>query len=389
MARIKRPNPFLWWPLAGILKLTAFFQGDRIIEKTKIKRPSILISNHTSFNDFIYTTAAVYPKRVNYLAAAKMFYEPGRRPFLKLSRSIPKCSFQADLRSVMSALDILKQKGIVGIFPEGQISYHGTSLRPPFSIAKFLKKAGVDVYIVQHKNVYLMAPPWTSKRFRGPIFTTVRHLLTPEQLKTMSEQEVFDHLGKNLYFNTGEYNKIHRHRYHVNHLDNLENLIYECPKCGHRGLVVKKHALQCPSCHHEMEYDAYGFLGGQSIYEHYERQRASLQRTIDQDPHFKLSAPVRLVRYQGRNLAPSGEGTLTLDRDEFVYTGTDHGQEVTYRFKTQTMEYLPSDIGLNVQIYDQYEVYQFYFQDKTLPAVYCIASEYFYRLKTNTENKSK
>jgi|GEM_PF-480061 len=379
---IKRPNPFLWFPLAGILKISAYFQGDRVVEKVKIKRPSILLSNHTSFNDYVYTTAAAYPKRVNYLAAAKMFHEPSRRPFLKLSRAIPKCAFQADLRSVVSAFEVLKQKGIVGIFPEGQIAYHGASLRPPFSIAKFLKKAGVDVYLVQHKNVYLMAPPWATKTFKGPVFTTVRHLFTPEQLKQMDEKAVFEVVEKNLHFNTGEYNREHKHRYKVQDIDNLENLIYECPNCGHDGLIADGHFLKCPKCHREMEYDVYGELGGQSIYDHYERQRKALESKIATDPNYQLSAPVTLVRYKGNGLAPSGEGVLTLDREAYVYNGTDKGQQVTYRFSTKTIEYLPTDIGQDVQIYDNYEVYQFYMKDKILPTIFCIAGEYFYQLKT-------
>lgn len=376
----KRPNPLLWLPLAGLLKLDALLSGNRIIEKTKIKRPAIILSNHTSFNDFIYTTAAAYPLRITYLAAAKMFHEKGRRPFLRIARAIPKSLFQSDLRSVVSALDILKHKGIVGIFPEGQISSFGASQKSPFSIAKFLKKAGVNVYVIQHRNVALMSPPWSTHQFRGPTFTSVKLLCSADEIKNLDDHAVYQKVEEGLYFNTGDYNRIHHHRYHVTDISNLENLIYECPQCGHHGLTVKGKTLLCPQCGHSMTYDVYGFLEGKSIFEHYQRQRETIARKIAEDPHFVLSAPVSLVRYEGQSMAMTGHGQLTLDRENYRYVGTDRGKEVTYRFSVKTVEYIPTDIGKNIQIYDGYEVFQFHFETTYLPTVFVIAGEEMYRL---------
>ncbi len=376
----KRPNPFLWLPLAGLLKLDAFFSGNRVVEKTKIKRPAIILSNHTSFNDFIYTTAAAYPLRISYLAAAKMFYEKGKRPFLRLARAIPKSLFQSDLRSVVSALDILKQKGIVSIFPEGQISSYGASQKSPFSIAKFLKKAGVNVYIIQHRNVGLMAPPWSTRHFRGPTFTSVKSLLSAEEIKTLDEKAIYQKVEEGLYFNSGDFNRIHRYRYRVSDVANLENLIYECPECGHEGLSAKGKTLVCPHCGHTMTYDDYGFLEGKSIFEHYQRQRETLSKRIEADSQFKLTANVSLERYEGKTIAMTGQGQLTLDKEKYLYVGTDRGKEVTYRFSVKTVEYIPTDIGKNIQIYDGYEVFQFRFEIPHLPTQFVIAGEQLYRL---------
>ncbi len=375
----KRPNPFLWLPLAGLLKLDAFFSGNRLVEKTKIKRPAIILSNHTSFNDFIYTTAAAYPLRISYLAAAKMFYEKGKGPFLRLARAIPKSLFQSDLRSVVSALDILKQKGIVAIFPEGQISSYAASQKSPFSIAKFLKKAGVNVYVIQHRNAALYGPPWSTKHFRGPTFTSIKALLTADEMKVMDEKTIYEKVEQGLYFNTGEFNRIHKHKYHVTDISNLENLIYECPHCGHEGLSVKEKALVCPQCGHSMTYDEYGFLDGKSIAEHYQRQRETINNKIESNPQFVLTAKVSLERYAGKKIATTGQGTLTLDKEKYLYVGTDSGKEVTYRFSVKTVEYIPTDIGKNIQIYDGYEVFQFHFETPYLPTQFVIAGEQLYR----------
>ena len=378
---MKRPNPFLWLPLAGLLKISAFLQGNRLTNKIKIQKPAIILSNHASFHDYVFVTAAVYPHRVTYMAAAKMFHEPNRRPFLKLARSIPICSFQGDVRAVATAFQILKKGGIIGIFPEGQIAYHGASLKPPFSIAKFLKKAGVNVYIIKNQNAYLMAPPWTNKIFKGKVLSSMQHLFTPEQLNDLDEEAIFERVEKGLYFDAGAFNKVAKYRYRVNDIANLENLIYQCPHCGFEGLEAKKNKLVCPKCHHELVYDEYGLLGGLSVFENYERQRIALEKEIEKQPNYSLSSPVELVRYHGDGLLKSGEGIVTLNRDAYTYRGTDNGQDVEYIFGTKHIQYLPTDIGFDIQIYDKYEVYQFYMKDKHLPTVFATAGEYFYRLK--------
>ncbi len=383
----KRPNPFLWLPLAGVLKISAFLQGGRLIRKTKIKRPSIILSNHGSFRDYVFVTAAVYPHRVNYLAAAKMFYEPERGPFLRMARAIPVCSFQGDVRAVANALQLLKKGAIVGIFPEGQISYDGASLNPPFSIAKFLKKANVPVYIVKNINTALMAPPWTTKIFKGKVFSEISPLFTPEYLSKLDEKMVYERLKAALYFDAGAFNKDARHKYQINDVSNLENLIFQCPNCQHEGLEVDFNKLICPACHHTLVYDEFGLLGNKTLRQHYDRQRRVVKQAIDQDENYYLSSPVRLVRYQDQTLKETGRGTLTLNRDYYEYQGSDSGQDVTYRYDTKTIEYLASDIGQNVQIYDQYEVFQFYMDDKKLPTKFTMAGEYFYQLKNDKKNK--
>lgn len=377
---MKRPNPFLWLPLAGILKISAYLKGNRLINKIKIEKPAIILSNHASFSDYIFVTAAVYPHRINYMAAAKMFYEPERRLFLKLARAIPICSYQGDIKAVASALKILKNGGIIGIFPEGQVTYHGKSLKSPFAIAKFLKKAKVNVYVVHDKNAFLMSPPWTNKVFKGKVFTTMAHLFTPEQLQKMDEQNIYDAVEQSLNFDAGAYNDEHRHIYRLNDISNLENLIYQCPECGFEGLISQKHKLICPKCNRELVYDQYGLLDGQSVFNNYERQRMTLENTISENPSYTLETPVRLVRYQGKGLKETGRGVISLNHELYIYNGTDKGEQVEYRFPTKGIHYLPVDIGGDIQIYDNYEVYQFYMDTKYLPIKFSIVGEYFYHI---------
>jgi len=375
---VKRPNGLLWIPLVFLLRIYAHLKGHKIIVTDKITAPSILLSNHTSFHDFIYTTVAGFPHRISYLAADKMFYDPVLGVFLRLARAIPKCLFQTDFKSVRAAFSILRQNGVVGIFPEGQISGIGTSLRPPFSIAKLLKKANADVFCVQHRNAYFANPPWTKKRFAGRVETVVVKTINKEDFDTLSEEAIFEKVEKALYFNSTKYNEERKLKYRLNDVSNLENLIYRCPACENNGLISRKTHLHCPRCGNDLVYDETGRLGGYGQYDLYHAQEIALRDEIDGNPDFQLMSLVKLESYRGNRVKQVGEGTLVLTRTKYRYEGTIDNQQVTMEFMTKKIPYLPSDIGRNIQIYDNYQLYQFVFEDKKQPTMFVIAGETMY-----------
>jgi 1-acyl-sn-glycerol-3-phosphate acyltransferase len=309
-----------------------------------------------------------------------MFRESHRQPFLRLARAIPKAMFQSDPASIKSTFQILKQKGIIGIYPEGQISYHGTSLTSPFAIAKLLKKTKVPVYICQIQNSYLFAPPWTKKKFKGKIYVKFYRAIEPNQLETMSEEEIYQTISQQLYFNTGEFNRKHQHPYQVQPIKGLEPLLYQCPQCLYEGLNAFKNTLICSQCQHTLTYDKFGFLNGKSVYEWFELQRVRLEEKIKKTKDFSLSSLVRLVRYQGKGLACVGEGLFTVTQDAYIYEGTDQGERKRYVYTTKTVPYLPADLGLNVQIYYDNEIFIFELDNPIMSTKMFITGEYFHQL---------
>lgn len=377
---MKKPNILVWTVLGAVAKLYSIWTGLRIVKKVKIKGPAILLSNHASFSDYLYTTSTVYPHRVTYLAASKMFYEPIRGPFLRLARAIPKAMFQTDYLAIKKTFAILAKKGIIGIYPEGQLTYHGTSLKPPYGISKLLKHAKVPVYVVHIKNAFLANPPWSKKAFKGKVYTELFQLFDTETLNQLSEEAIFDKVSKALYFNVGDYNREHKHSYKVQPIDGLEPLLYQCPSCLHEGLTAKGSQLVCSSCASTLTYDQYGMLDGQSLYERFELQRQRFETPLIANKDAYLETEVSLVKYYGNKLKKMGEGKLHLDHHAYRYTGTDNDKEVTYTFLTKIVEYIPADIGKNIQIYYDNEGYLFETKDPIMSTKLFMAGELFYRL---------
>jgi 1-acyl-sn-glycerol-3-phosphate acyltransferase len=382
---MKRPSPFLFLPLGGLLKIFGFAKGQRIHRHEKISRPSIVLSNHTSFYDFVYTTAAIYPQRVTYLTADKLFYNPVNRVLLKLARAIPKSLFESDPAAIRNAFKILRQGGIVSVFPEGQISGVGKTLDIPPQIAKFVKKASVDVFVVKHRGAYFVNPPWTTKSFRGRVETDVFLLLKKAEVEAKSETEIYQAIVEALAFNSAAFAALGTHHYDMKDIANFENLIYRCPVCHKEGMIVKmKTALYCEQCHTAFEGFSQGMMNGVSFETRYREQEAAVRAEIDADPNWQLSSPVVLQGYRDNRLVDVGNGVLTINRDFYIYEGTCDGAPLTKQFSTAIIPTLPSDIGHNVQIYEAHQIYQFDFpEQRHLPTKFVHAAEYLYRLKNN------
>jgi len=382
---MKKTSGTLFWPLGGLLKLYAFGKGQRIVHKDPITGPAITLSNHTSFYDFIYTTTALYPKRMNYLAAHKMFFDPLLGPFLRLSRAIPKALLQPDAVATMKALRVLKNKGILSIFPEGQISPSGRFMKPTFSVAKLIKKAKVDVFIVKHQFPYLVNPPWTKKTFRGRMDTQVVKLFDRNDIPNLSEQEIYESVYKALYHSPYEDNLLKQYTYKLNDIQGLEHVLTECPTCHKTGLVSQKHQLNCPHCQAIFKYDAYGRIDNQGVDVYYEAQRQRLIQTVLANPNYTLESPVRLEGYRNKRVQTIGEGHLTLSKDGYHFVGKVFNEDKTYHFDVKDVPTCPSDIGRNIQIYEGYELYQFVFENPYLPTQFVLLGEVLHDLYVNKQ----
>ncbi|MCR3906952.1 MAG: 1-acyl-sn-glycerol-3-phosphate acyltransferase [Tenericutes bacterium] len=377
---MKRPNIFLNLILGFLVKIFAIIKGQRIIKKCKIKGPSIILSNHTSFYDFIYTSAAMYPKRISYLAAKKMFYETSTKYFLRIARAIPKSLMQADPLATLHAFRILKKKGIISIFPEGQISPSGRLLIPAFSIAKFLKKANASVYIVKHMGAGLSNPPWSKKTFKGRVDTIKELIISQQELTQMSHQDIYQIVCDKLYYSQTEYNQIKKYQYKLNDISNLENVIYQCPSCKHEGLISKKHQLICTSCNNTLTYDTYGLINGKGLDELYLNQAEQVKKEIDQDPNYQIEGDAKLMSFRNQKLVEVGSGVISIKRFEYTYKGTIDGEYKELKFNVSSTPTLPSDIGRNIQIYEGDYIYQFELDIKWLPIKMVHVGEYLYQL---------
>lgn len=379
---MKRPNLFLHTVIVFFLKVLAIFKGQKIVRKDKIKGPAIALSNHTSFWDFLYTMSAVYPRRLNFIAAKKFFYEKPLGPILRLANAIPKALLEPDLTSTMTSLRTLRNGGILSLFPEGQITLSGEFLTPSFSIAKLLKKAKVPVYIVKHYNAYLVNPPWNKKSYPGKIKTEIYKLFTAEEVARLSELELYNAVYQALHHNPFVYNITAKEKYKIKELTDIDLILYECPECKEETLTYTGKTIHCTNCLYRRTVDHYWQFEDTNFYDLYLRQEQTMREKIKSDKNYALSSFVSLESFRGDKILTVGHGNFTINQKGYFFEGEIDGNPASLAFRPEFVPSLPSDTGLNVQIYEKGQLYQFVFSDPKLPVKFLMYSEILYDLVT-------
>lgn len=367
-----------------MLRVFAKLKGQKIVRLSKIENPSIVLGNHGSWYDFVYMISALYPKRITFVAADKFFYDPLLKIFMGMDRAIQKSLFQSDPIASMKIYRTLKRsKGIVGIYPEGQISPIGKFAPFNEAIGKLAKKANVPVYMTKHVGAYFINPPWSKKTFRGKMETVVDLIVSEDDLTRMTEDEINAKIREKLFFNSAEYNASAKRKYRLNDITNLESVIYQCPICKGEHLETTKTALVCPDCQKEYVYDIYGEIGGYRIDTLYDMQKTYMRDQFKKDPKFTLTAQVKLESYRNKILVEVGEGTLQLSKNGYLFEGIVDQKPQTITFNPKRIPTLAGDLGINVQIYEDYQIYQFVFSDKRVPSKFALAGECLYEEANN------
>ncbi len=117
---IKAPSTFgyrLMWPL--LVPLFKLWYNPKVIGKEKIPKKGALVvaSNHLHVYDQCLAIIATR-RPINYMAKNE-YFEGKLKGFFKFAGCIPVMRNGKDDRAVRTALKVLKNKGAIGIFPEG------------------------------------------------------------------------------------------------------------------------------------------------------------------------------------------------------------------------------------------------------------------------------
>ncbi len=368
--RITRPNKLLYIILGGIVSLfTIVIKKQKIISTLpkNLKGPFIVVGNHTSFYDFVYMIRALYPRRINFVVARKYFHFHFFNLVMKISHAIPKSLYQPDLSTVTSMYDVLKQDGIIGVYPEGQIGIHGVTIENGESIAKFVKKVEVTVVRVLTGGAYFVDTPWSKCNRKGKIESNVDIVLTIDQIKELSVKEISEIIQESIYRDNFEWQSTTGNKYIGKNLaSGLENLLYVCPKCDEEYTInTNGDYIICENCGSSAKFCTDGHLLWKDkryfnhIGEWNEFQIKHEEKMIKED--FELSEKVELamIKESGVGIEVIGEGEFIVSRYEYTYQGTIRDEVVKFKFSTNRIKYIPIDAGMNFQIYDRNKLYEF------------------------------
>ena len=110
----------IFWPLFKV-----FFRA-RVIgrENVPAEGPAILAANHMSNWDPPFL-ACFLPRTVSYMAKMELFANPVFAAAIRCCHAFPVKRGEADRNAIKTAVQVLKEGGVLGVFPEGTRSHTG------------------------------------------------------------------------------------------------------------------------------------------------------------------------------------------------------------------------------------------------------------------------
>ncbi len=306
-----------------------------------LKPPYLVLGTHHAFMDFYVTPLALFPHRANYVSELEGFEAYGEWLY-RQAGCLGTRKFINDINLVKNIQRVMKRKGILVLYPEARYANVGTSSELPASTGKLVKLLGVPLVTINMKGNYLQSPIWNLKKRKGvKLDTTLTQVLTAEEVKTKSVEEINELISQHLAYD--EYNYQLDNNMKITYKDRAKGLempLYQCIACGTEfAMKGQGTKLSCNSCHATWEMDELGRLARTTekagkktdiklhIPDWYEWERTEVIKQIEEDT-YQLNCKVRIEALpNAKNFIPCGEGTLVHKKEGFYLTFKDYRDE--------------------------------------------------------------
>ena len=326
---------WLIWVLSKCALLGKKYKVEKI-NMEELKPPYMMLSNHMHFIDFELAAMGTWPHPVSNVVNIDGYVIKGF--LLEWIGAICTRKFTNDLPLIKSIHQVLQRGDVLGMYPEARYSPCGTTAFLPDSLGKLVKLNKVPVVAVVHRGNHLYAPFWNfrSKR-KVPFHTTLKQILTPEQIKAMSVDEINETLRRELAYDDYRYQKNNNilitEKYRA---EGLHKVLYQCPHCKAESQMGSAGSeLFCTACGKRWNWREDGYLealDGKTEFDHipdwFAWERQQVKEQIERGEYsfsdeVEVYSLPRTFRY-----IPLGKAKLTHDAENgFILEGTYRGEK--------------------------------------------------------------
>ena len=212
----------------------------------------LILSNHQTVLDPVFV-AYSFKAPVFIVASDTLFNKSFiSRLLVHLFAPIKKRKAEVDISCIRTCNQIAKEGGNILIFPEGNRSWaDGIGFIDP-SICKLVRMLKLPLMLYTLNGGYGINPRWGNKRRKGKFYGNIQKIISVEEIKSLSDDQLFEIIIKNLCItdnqNGFEYKSSRGAEY-------LERLLFVCPICG-KTCTLSSHGkkLTCSHCKSNFSY---------------------------------------------------------------------------------------------------------------------------------------
>lgn len=402
--KLKRPPAAVYRILGGVWKL--LFEKKYGVsyefkeDFRKEKGPYIVVSNHASRLDYIFTGIPLLPNCYNYVAGYNEFHRSHLAGVFSLLQVIPKKNFMPDIYTIKQVKRILDDGGKVFIFPEGMSSISGANQPVAIGTGKFIKHFRVPIYYTKIRGGYLSSPKYNLTDRYGRVEVTLGKLLSPEEIDELTPEQIEAKLNEELYHDDYAWNKEKKYVYKNNGkiAENLEDLLYVCPKCG-KEFTMKGEGdkITCSACGNGATMDDYyqfqpfeNAVIPESPFEWVEQERRDIIKEIRENPDYFFEDDCKIgnldeYKLVGKNQTSFivGEGKIRVDHKGMHYKGTRNGEPFEFTLDYKTLYTLITTVDASYfNTYYKGEYFDVYPKGHTV-GKFCLLVEEMHRYHVN------
>ena len=164
----------------------------------------------------------------------------------------------------------IKEGVPVSIYAEGAMTPNGeTGFFSPRT-GQLIKDSGAALITFKLTGGYLHAPKWARRIRRGPVHGYVVREYSPEEISSMTVQQVNEAISRDIYHNDYQLQKEQRKEYKGKRLaEYVERILYMCPECKKVGYLHSHgNSVKCDNCGYsvEMQFDGFFHNTGTNLY---------------------------------------------------------------------------------------------------------------------------
>ena len=352
---LNTPNAVLYRILMIVCKIMNAGTKTKFYYKAKPgedKDQIVMISNHASRNDYLFTAPPCLPKRLNYIVGYNEFFRFPNNVLLKVMQVVPKRNFTNDTYTIKQILK-LKQKGASFCFmPEGMSSITGMAQPVMPGGAKLLKKLGLPVYYSHISGGYLTFTKHCLDQRTGRVDVVVDRMFTAKELEELSVEQIEDRMNRLLAHDDYIWNKEQQQSFVAKEAGemakSLDTLLYMCPKCGEMyKMTTSGNTMTCTACGNSIIIDdKYNIKPADensvcpelvTDWTIMERKQAESDVSKEDFSYKEHVAIGELPKYKDLTGDATsilcGEGELSLDHEGLHFVGKRNGEDFSFDMK--------------------------------------------------------
>ena len=241
--------PIIKFFLAPIIRWMYGLKVEKFKEENG--RQYLVLANHqTGFDQFFPSMA--FKQHLYYVASEDIFSMGWLSDAIRwIANPIPIKKQVTDIKAVMSCLRVAREGGSIAIFPEGNRTFSGETSYINPAIGGLAKKLGLPIAFFRIEDGYGIQPRWSDVRRKGKMRAYVSYVMEPEEYKSLSNEEMYQRICKELYQNEANSQGTFTHK---NSAEYIERVLYVCPHCGITHFESSGETFRCTACGRSANY---------------------------------------------------------------------------------------------------------------------------------------